>query len=341
MKMTRIFPLLILSILIMVSCNPDDEVVKMYNAGIVSDIFGWEDNGISEYGVTGMEYMGNLENINPYYYESFDTLDIEANIQAALEDSCDLIIALSSRAEVFLVAAAIENPFVDFILLDHEADTTLDNLQCIVFDVEEAAFPCGYLAAAYANIYDSITPAAGWIKANQYEDSDDIQTAFVAGVEYFNSLYDMSVTTQGVTIESIDDDIAASAAVDSLVLNSTASIIFPFAGMSNSGAYTNIQSYELAAIGMEMDSYYDFSSEDEIFVSSCVKRYDLAVADKVLELSSVFFNGGKTIHYNLSNQGVWLAGYHDYSDIIPDSITDGINDIIQGIISGDIEPLEE
>ncbi len=341
MKNLRLPILFIISAIIFYSCTPEDEPVKIYNAGIISDVFGWEDNGLSKYARSGMEYMGNLENIKPFYYESHDTLAIEENINSALSDSCDLIIALSSRAEEQIVAAAIANPYTDFLMVDHKADTTLPNLQCIVFNVEQSAFPCGYLAAAYSDQDNGENPAAGWIRATQYKDSHIIQHAYTAGIAYYNDLYNRNVESYGVTFENMDDWQAAADAVDSLFINNSISIIFPFTGMGNIGAYEKISEYEIAALGMEMDSYFDFTAVKKIFLSSCVKRYDLAVADMVLEFSSGYFQGSHTSHYNLSNKGVWIAGYHDFLDFVPDSITDGINDILNGIISGEIDPLPE
>jgi basic membrane protein A len=287
-----------------------------------------------------MEYMGTLENIAPFYYTSADQESVNENIAAAIEDSCTLIIALSSRASEYIVASAIANPDIDFILIDHEADTSLQNLQCVVFDTEEAAYPCGFLAAAYADMLEESNPAAGCILASEYPEADSIGYAYTNGINHYNELYNRVVASHTYNTVSISDPEESSAATDSLVTNAGVSILFPVSGLSNSGAYARIAELELTAIGMELDAYYDYPDYEEIFLSSCVKRYDLAVADKVLEFASTYFNGNKTIHYNLRNQGVWLAGYHDFLGSVPDSITQEINVIITDIISGTLNPLE-
>jgi len=325
---------------LLASCTEKEDPVKVLNAALISDVYGWEDKGLSQYSKSGMEYMGTLENIAPFYYTSTDETSINENIAFAIEDSCTLIIALSSRASEYIVASAIANPEIDFILIDHEADTSLQNLQCVVFDTEEAAYPCGFLAAAYADMSEESNPAAGCILASEYPEADSIGRAYANGIDYYNELYNRVVASHTFNTVSISDPDESAAATDSLVTNAGATIIFPVSGLSNSGAYARIAELELAAIGMELDAYYDYPDYEEIFLTSCVKRYDLAVADKVLEFASTYFNGNKTIHYSLSNQGVWLAGYHDFLGSVPDSITQEINVIITDIISGSLNPLE-
>ena len=49
------------------------------------------------------------------------------------------------------------------------------------------------------------------------------------------------------------------------------------------------------------------------------------------------FNGGGVYHGTLENEGVGIAPYHDFEELIPDSIQVEIENIIQDIIIGELD----
>ncbi|PID94827.1 MAG: hypothetical protein CSA95_02260 [Bacteroidetes bacterium] len=338
--MKKLHLLFLLTALILLACTPDEPAITIKKIGVISDVYGWEDKGISTYGKSGADYMDNLENIQVSYYESTSPEELATHIGHALRDSCELIIAMGANAEEDLLEAALQHPYTHFMLLDHEADTLPPNLRCLVFDVEQAAFPCGYLAAAYAHLTHPETPALGWIEGRSYEKATHIKQGFMAGIAYFNTKYQKTVSSHGLSLASTEDPELSARAVDSLMTQQgNLSLIFPFTGRGNAAAYAAIATHNVAAMGMEMDCWFDYPEVQNIFLSSCVKRYDLVLSDEILAYSSGNFEGGKTTHYNLRQQKVWLAGYHHYLNLVPDSITRDLNQIITDILEGTIDPL--
>ena len=293
----------------------------MYRVGLISNAMGWDDLGLNDNAKYGLEYAAAYySNIIPEYKESLTPADQIENLNALLEDSCNLIIVIGGAMDSVIFAAADANPETDFLLIDSPADSTLKNYQNIVFDVEEVAFPGGYLAAWYADRSDSIAPVAGWVG---------------------DTIHQRQVESSGVYTSRLSDYEDGAAAADSLIEGTSADILFVFAGTDGSlGALEKVAENEKAAIGACTDRYYTYTDIREIFLSSCIKRYDYAVADIVIEYSGGLFRGNRTAHYTISNQGVWMAGYHDLLDIVPDSVTDNINRIFQYIMYNEIDPLE-
>ena len=336
MKNYYIIILLFASTLLLNSCKEDDPIT-IYRVGLISSTSGWGDKGFNDNAREGLEYMESLENIEALYLETIYVEDQEENISQLISDSCDLIIGLGTNMKDDLTQAAIENPEIDFLLIDIAADTLLSNLISIVFDVEESAFPCGYLAAWYAEYIDTIAPCAAWIGGMDIAVINQFKIPFIKGIEYYNDENTSNVAIAGNYLNGFDLPEQGEATADSLINSQSADIIFTFAGGSGAGALQNIADNDKVAIGVDVDQFYTFPDIQEIFLTSCVKRLDYAVADIVAQYSTSIFMGNSILHYNLLNQGIGLASLHSFNDIVPDSVVTDISNILVGIKAGDID----
>lgn len=330
MKKYYFIILFIASVLLLNSCK-EDEPITIYKVGLISSTSGWGDKGFNDNARSGLEYMESLENIEAMYVENLNTEDQPEHISQLISDSCNLIIGLGANIKQDLTQAAILNPEIDFLLIDVAADTLLSNLISIIFDVEEAAFPCGYLAAWYANYADSIAPCAAWIGGMDIPVINQFKIPYLEGIEYYNEENGADITMAGNYLDGFDLPEQGEATADSLINLQSADIIFTFAGASGTGALQSIADNGKVAIGVDVDQFYTYPDIQEIFLTSCVKRLDYAVADIVLQYSASAFLGKSIIHYNLQNEGIGLASIHSYNDIVPDSIVSDLNTILTGI----------
>src|SRR5690606_25204827 len=89
------------------------------------------------------------------YLESQTEADFAPNIQALIDQDCDLIVTVGFLLGNATADAAEANPdqlfaIVDNDLFDAEAeeDRNFDNVAELVFDTDQAAFLAGYVAAA-------------------------------------------------------------------------------------------------------------------------------------------------------------------------------------------------
>ena len=336
MKKYYFIILFIASTLLLNSCK-EDEPITIYKVGLISSTSGWGDKGFNDNARSGLEYMGSLENIEAMYVENLNTEDQPEHISQLISDSCNLIIGLGVNIKQDLTQAAILNPEIDFLLIDVAADTLLSNLISIIFDVEEAAFPCGYFAAWYAGYADTIAPCAAWIGGMDIPVINQFKIPYLKGIEYYNEGNGTNITMAGNYLGGFELPEQGEATADSLINLQSADIIFTFAGASGAGALQSIADNDKVAIGVDVDQFYTFPDIQEIFLTSCVKRLDYAVADIVAQYSTSIFLGKSIIHYNLLNEGVWLASIHNYNSIVPDSIVTDLSNILTGIKLGDID----
>ena len=81
------------------------------------------------------------------YLESKEVADYEKNLNAFIEEKCDLIITVGFLLGDATKAAAEANTDVKFSIVDFAYDPAIPNVVGQVFQTDEAAFLAGYLAA--------------------------------------------------------------------------------------------------------------------------------------------------------------------------------------------------
>ena len=91
------------------------------------------------------------------------------------------------------------------------------------------------------------------------------------------------------------------------------------------------------AIGVDTDQYLSFPQVSSILLTSCMKRLDEAVYSEIISITEGTFRGGQTLTYNLKNNGVDIAPYHDFEQFVPAEIKQAILSIKQGIMQGTIK----
>ncbi|MBE0684726.1 MAG: protein kinase, partial [Anaerolineaceae bacterium] len=79
--------------------------------------------------------------------QSFEDGDFERHLTTFVERRCDLIVSAGYMLGDITVAFAHDNPDIFFSLIDIEVETDLPNLVNQVYQIDEAAFLAGYLAA--------------------------------------------------------------------------------------------------------------------------------------------------------------------------------------------------
>ncbi|TLN09550.1 BMP family ABC transporter substrate-binding protein, partial [bacterium] len=113
----------------------------------VTDTGGIDDksfNATAWKGVTdAIEKLG----IEGKYLESQEVADYEKNINAFIEEKCDLIIPVGFFLADATSAAAAANPDQKFSIVDQAYDPVIANVQSQVFQTDQAAFLAGYMAA--------------------------------------------------------------------------------------------------------------------------------------------------------------------------------------------------
>ncbi len=125
-----------------------------FQACQVTDTGGVDDRSFNQTAYEGLQRAEQELGVQISVLESESATDFEPNINAFMEQGCDLIVTVGFLLGDATAEAAEANPeqdfaIVDFDFFDAEAgeDITYDNVKELTFQTDEAAFLAGYLAA--------------------------------------------------------------------------------------------------------------------------------------------------------------------------------------------------
>ena len=320
------------------SCKKDKhhDPVYAFKVGLMADVAGFNDRGFNQ---SALEGLVQAAGTFPLYYETRtgDTPDDYAiEIQYFIDNQFDLIITAGYNTAGAILDAANANPETDFVLLDVVVDTQPANLLCVAFDVDEASFPCGFLAAYWALKQDPGNPVTSFVGGPKIPNIEQFSVSFTHGVNWFNDMYQADVQTSGAYTADFVDTLCAAHLADSLILGG-ADVVFAFAGKAGNGALYQTKQAGKWGIGVDVDQYLTIPEVDDILLTSCMKEMRAVVFSVLEDYYRDEFNGGGVIYGNLSNQGVQMAPYHDFDSQIPDSIKAAIETILIQIQDGTIQ----
>ena len=166
------------------------------------------------------------------YLESQQQTDYEKNINAFIEEKCDLIVTVGFLLGDATKAAAEANPDVKFAIVDYAYDPVIPNVLGLIFATDQAAFLAGYVAAGITK-----TGKVGTFGGIQIPTVTIFMDGFYCGVQYYNEKNGTNVevlgwdpaTQKGLftgNFESTDDG----RAMGETLMDEGADIIMPVAG---------------------------------------------------------------------------------------------------------------
>ncbi len=331
--MTKKFLILFILIMILSCNNSNDSSIKI---GMISSFGGFENQSFTGNCQEGLQRAAEDFDVTAEYAEADSVGDFESVMNGLAENGCELIfpIGFAQSEATYNIAQIL--PEVDFAIIDFEFEESLENIQSIIFETDEASFPLGFLAAFWADLHDSIEPKIGYVGGMDIPPVNQFIVGYLNGKNYFNEKYNKNVTEDGTYANSFYDEELGFGLADSLIINGV-DVIFAVAGQTGNGVLLAAKENEKWGIGVDVDEYYFLPEVQDILLSSCLKRADNAVYDTVEDFVNNNFNAGGVYHGTLENEGVGIAPFHDFEELIPDSIKVEIENIIQDIISEELD----
>ncbi len=307
-----------------------------FKVGMVSDVGGIDDRSFNENTWAGLERAAEELGVEANFLESQAQADYENNITEFAEQGYDMIITVGFLLGDATYKMAEVYPEIMFAIVDYASTPDLPNLQGILFNVDEASFPIGYLAAAMADVEDPDDPKVGYIGGMQIPPVEQFIYAYEAGVNYYNEKYDKSVEFTGVYVGDFEAPDEGKVQGNSLI-DEGVDIIMGVGGKTGNGGLAAAKERGKLGIGVDVDQYYTLPNEKDILVSSTVKRLDNAVFGVIQSALEGQFAGGTDYIATLENGGVGLAPFHDFEDKVLDNIKADLEEIQAMIIAGEID----
>lgn len=331
---------------------PEPDVGEDILACMVSDQAGIDDKSFNETAWRGMQRAEEEIGASIEFLESQDATDYRPNIDAFIEQGCDLIVTVGFLLADDTGAAAVENPDQLFAIIDFPVfpdapwldgdGNMVENVRGLTYQTDEAAFLAGYLSAGMTQ-----TGVIGTFGGINIAPVSIFMEGFRNGALYYDEIHGTETTVLGWDGEDglftgNFDSLEDGRAFGQNLLDEGADIILPVAGPVGLGTCAAINEFNAAGgsamiIGVDTDQY--FSAQEEcgsILLTSILKRMDNSVFETIVNVAVLGSLGNQYLG-TLENGGVGLAPYHDFEDAVPDELKVEIEQLEADIIAGNVD----
>lgn len=328
--------LLIITALILTACAPAAPEAE-FLACQVSDVGGIDDKSFNQFAWIGFESAAEKHGIDIKFLESQEQADYEVNINAFLEEGCDLIVAVGFMLNDASVAAAEANPDTTFAGIDCDWGEQ-PNYRGSFYNIHEGTFLLGYLAAGMTET--GIVGTYGGVNIPPVTAFSD---GFYLGVMAYNEANGTDVQVLGWDPEIEDglftgdfENTDNGRTMGETLLDAGADIIMPVAGPVGAGTLAVLEERGTGLLlGVDTDWSAFYPEQADYILASALKRMDLFIVDTVDMMLDETFEGGQYFA-SLANGRVGIAYGSAWEDKIPDALKAEIDAIASKITSGEL-----
>jgi len=298
--------------------------------GMVSDAASFNDAGFNQSCKAGLQRAMRNFKVQGQFRESRSRGDYLTNLNDLAKSGCGLIIGIGVLMQKDIAVAAKNNPDVNFVLIDGNFYPPLANVQSLIFNVDEAAFQAGFLAAAWTDFKNPQSGKVGYVGGVKIKSVEQFIVPYQAGVDYFNRKYGKKIQVQGDYAGTFEDP-AQGKAIGKRLIENGVTVLFAAAGRTGTGALAAVKEQGKWGIGVDADQYFTLPDVKDCLLTSCLKKMDNAVYALVQDVLTGRFRGGGIMTGSLANGQVGLAPYHSLKKQIPDRIKRDLVDLQQDI----------
>ena len=307
-----------------------------FAVGQVTDVGGIDDKSFNQTAWNGVQRAIDELGVTGVFLESQQQTDYEKNLNEFISQKKDLIVTVGFLLADATKAAAEANPDSKFAIID--SNSSAPNVKGLLFDTSQPGFLAGYLAAGMSE-----TGTVCTFGGLNIPPVTDFMVGFTYGANYYNQ-------QKGAEVEVLGWDNAAQDGVFAGNFESTddgrrlaevffdegCDIIMPVAGPVGLGSAAAAQERGLAVIGVDTDSFVSAPEFADVWLTSVVKKMDVAVFDTIKAAMDGTLTLGDDYLGTLANGGVGLADFHNWDDRVPQELRDELAAVTKEIVAGSI-----
>ena len=309
----------------------------------VSDEASFEDKSFNESVKDGLLRSESELGVQIGLLESASADEFPANLQATVDQACDITFAVGFNlvADANVIAAA--NPDVNFVTIDGWSEGN-PNLKPVTYAMNQSSYLAGYLAAAY-----STTKVVGTYGGIQIPAVTDFMDGFYYGAMAYGAENGVevkvvgwdAVNQAGSFMGGFAPNSGESKAIAATLINEGADVLFPVGGDQFGAVSEAIKEAGIAGVMIGVDKDIALTSPEyaSMTLTSAEKRMGNAVYDIVAELSAGGAFSGDSYVGTLANGGTGLSPFYEFDSQISDAVKARLAELEAGIISGEINPL--
>lgn len=305
----------------------------------VTDTGGIADKSFNATAWKGVQDAMDQLGVEGKYLVSTQQTDYEKNINAFIEENCNIIITVGFLLGDATQAAAEANPDQNFSIVDFAYDPTIPNVLDLTFATDQAAFLAGYVAAGVSK-----SGKVGTFGGIQIPTVTVFMDGFALGVKYYNEKHNANVEALGwdpvaktglFTGDFNNQDKGKTTAQN--LMQEGADIIMPVAGPVGLGAAAAVKEAGTGyIIGVDTDWTVSAPEYTDITLTSVEKKMDVAVFDAIKSVQDGTFAGGDYVG-TLENKGVDISPFHNLDSMVPADLKTELDQIRADIIAGNVK----
>lgn len=314
--------------------------------GVVTDVGTIDDHNFNQYSfegaVQGAAIIGAAE---PNYVVPASSDEYEQDIQQFVDDGANVIVTVGFAIGDATQAAAAANPDIHFIGVDQFQVNTdfggtwepLDNYESLIFSEQQAGYLAGILAASITQSKEiaalggsgTIPPVVNYMRgfengAKSVDDTVNVHLTYVSN--------DLS--------KAFNDPTGGKTFADTFLgVNPDVDVLFQVAGKTGNGMLDSVVEHGIYGFGVDVDQWVSYPSAQVCIVTSAEKHLTKAVSEAVTTFAA---GDGRSnnVFYGADNDGIGLAPFYQFSDLVTDDIQTKLDDAFSGMADGSIDPCQ-
>lgn len=307
-----------------------------FSVAMVTDIGGVDDKSFNQSAWEGITSWGEQQGLskgNGFDYAQSDAPeDYVPNITRMVREDYSLVFGIGFELKEDIQTAAEQNEDVYFGIVDDVVEG--DNTVSITFKEHQGSFLVGVAAAMKTE-----TNKLGFVGGIDSPLINKFEAGFIAGAKSVNP--DIEVNVQYA--ESFGDS-ARGKMIAADMYNNDIDIIYHAAGGTGTGVFNEAKDLKNAdpdrqiwVIGVDRDQHEEGQiGDDNVTLTSMVKRVDVAVEDVSTEAMNGNFPGGELLEFGLEEEAISIATTNE--DAMTDEIISAVEEWEAKILNGEVEP---
>jgi basic membrane protein A and related proteins len=316
------------------SASQNDEATVDYKVAMVTDEGGVDDKSFNQSAWEGIKAWGETNGLSKGegfdYAQSNATADYMPNIARFVRDEYDLVFGIGFKLKEDLQTSAGQYPDTNFAIVDEVVDAP--NAASITFKEHQGSFLAGVAAAMKTK-----TDKLGFVGGIKSPLISKFEAGFIAGAKSVNPDIEVEV----LYAESFTDP-AKGKIIATTMYDNGVDVIYHASGGTGNGVFNqakdlkqNDPERDIWVIGVDRDQYEEGQiGENNVTLTSMVKRVDVAVQDVINRGMNGEFPAGEILEYGIEENAISIAETN--AEAMTEDIIAGVQEWEQKILNGDV-----
>ena len=317
--------------------------------GVVTDVGRVDDKNFNQYSYEGAKAAAAALGTTAEYVVPKDASDYTADIQSFVDKNYNIIVTVGFNLGDATIKAAKANPNIWFIAVDvapcvdatgapdstfkcvGDASKLLPKLIGITFEEDQAGYLAGIVAASVSK--------TGKIGQLGGINNNPAVVRYLQGYQLGAASYNPNIKvvtdffSTGDLGKAYGDPVFGKTFSDQFIQQQGVDVLFQVAGGTGNGALDAACAANIIGIGVDVDQYLSYPTDDKCIVTSAEKHLSSAVNQTITAISKGTAAGGVS-KFNAANDGIGISPFHNTAITIPADVQGKLDSALAAMKAG-------